>query len=207
MVHHHAQLRTKYDYLDSNTRLQYQTCAKSAQEQTTNAVGMNCLNSLVKYRNLLQVVEQGRTRGGPSWGVESHPKGRLTMVFDKAEMPYVGPHQGLRHLGVLQAPVRYLAMRSKGANLVGHHGAVAGLYQAPVPPRGGKRKAEESLPEEMQLFSGNTGQKKGKYFLDFRVPMPSDSKSITADQIKEAILGHNRTKNGRGGTRRTAHVA
>ena len=65
LVHHHAQLRTKFEYLNSNARLLYTTWAKAAQDFQTNAVGMNCLNSLFKYHNMLQVIEQGRTRGGP----------------------------------------------------------------------------------------------------------------------------------------------
>ena len=104
-VHHHAQLRIKFEHLSANVRTTYTVWTKAAQDYSTNAVGMNCLNSFVKYRNMLKVIEQGRTRGGPSWSVETHPTGKLHMVSDKAEMPYIGPHQGLKHLGVIQHAV------------------------------------------------------------------------------------------------------
>ena len=104
------------------------------------------------------------------------------MVFDRAEMPFIGPQQGLRNLGVIQTAVRYLDERAKGRNPGEHHRAVAGLYTAQSPPRGGKRKAEDNLPEELQLFTESTGHKKGKYFLDLRVSLPSDPQQIIANQ-------------------------
>ena len=63
--HHHAQFRTKFDHLAQRAKLTYQTWTKNAQDYDTNAVCMNCLNSLVKYKHMLQVIEQGRSRGGP----------------------------------------------------------------------------------------------------------------------------------------------
>ena len=127
LVHHHAQLKIKFEHLAANVRSTYTVWTKAAQDYTTNAVGMNCLNCLVKYRNMLQVIEQGRTSGGPSWSVETHPKGKLHMVFDKAERPYIEPQQGLKHLGVIRNAVRYLDDRSKGTNPGENHLAVAGL--------------------------------------------------------------------------------
>ena len=142
---------------------------------------------MVKYKHMLQVIEQKRSRGGPSWSVESHRKGQLHMVFDRAEMPYVGPQQGLKHLGVIQSAIRYLDERSKGRNPGEHHKAVAGLYKAQSSPRGGKRKAEQNLPEELQLFSDSTGPKKGRYHLDLKAPLPSDPQQVIANRFVQLM--------------------
>ena len=120
------------------------------------------MNSLIKYRNLLQVMDQAANRGCPSWGVEKNQRGQLSMVFDRPEMPYAG-QQGLKHLGAIQEAVRFLDERSRQTNPGAGHKAIAGAYKAPSATQGNKRKAEDNLPEELQLFLPSTGQKKGKY--------------------------------------------
>ena len=108
------------------------------------------------------------------------------MVFDRPDMPYAG-QQGLKHLGAIQEAVRFLDERSRQTNPGVAHKAIAGAYKAPSAAQGNKRKAEDQLPEELQLFLPSTGQKKGKYYLDLRIPMPTDSAKIIADQSRARI--------------------
>ena len=110
------------------------------------------------------------------------------MVFDRPDMPYAG-QQGLKHFGAIQEAVRFLDERSRQTNPGAAHKAIAGAYKAPNATQGNKRKAEDNLPEELQLFQSSTGQKKGKYYLDLRIPMPQDPAKIVADRIRERIIG------------------
>ena len=108
------------------------------------------------------------------------------MIFDRPEMPYTG-QQGLKHLGAIQDAVRYLDERSNQANPSPAHKAIAGAYKATNASQGSKRKAEDQLPEELMIFLPSPGQKRGKYFMELKIPMPSDPGKIIADQVKERI--------------------
>ena len=131
-------------------------------------------------------MDQAAYRGAPSWGVEKTQRGRLTMVFDRADMPYTR-QQGLKNLGVIQDAIRYLDVRSKQTNPGVAHQAIPGQYKVAQGAQGSKRKAEDHLPEDLQLFLPNTAQKKGKYFLDLRISMPDDKAKVVAEQLREAI--------------------
>ena len=110
------------------------------------------------------------------------------MVFDRPEMPYTG-QQGLKHLGAIQDAVRYLDERSKQTNPSLAHKAIAGYYKAPNASQGSKRKAEDQLPEDLMIFLPSTGQKRGKYFMELKVPMPPEPGKIIAEQVRERIAG------------------
>ena len=66
LVHHHARLRINFEQLGRRAKLTYETWIKNAGACETNAVGMNCRNSLVKYANMLQVIEHGGASGPPA---------------------------------------------------------------------------------------------------------------------------------------------
>ena len=117
------------------------------------------------------------------------------MVYDRPDMPYSG-QQGLKHLGAIQDAIRYLYVRAKQTDPGTAHQAVAGHYKAPAASQGNKRKAEEHLPEDLQLFLPSTAQKKGKYFLDLRISLPVDQSKIIAEQIRAEIsdtIGHGKS--------------
>ena len=90
------------------------------------------------------------------------------MVFTQAEMPDLHSGGGLRHLGVIQEAAQYLDQRSKRGVDPGHrYRAITGTHVRSSRP---KRKAEDSLPQDPQLFADATPHLNGMYMLELKVP-------------------------------------
>ena len=136
---HHPSLRPKFGGLEERAINLYNEWINKAKECESNAIGMACRNSMFRYANMMEVLQQGSNRGPPEWGTESNARGRLQLVFIKAEMPYLHSGGGLRHLGVIQEAAKYLDERSKRGKAPGHrYKAVTG---SAAPKSRPKRKA------------------------------------------------------------------
>ena len=100
-------------------------------------------------------------------------------------MPYIQSNGGLKDLVVIQTATQYLDERNKrGINPGIRFKAITGPINMTTDKTSRpKRKAEDPLPAELQLFTDSTGRKKGLDFLDLRVPFPSDKTKSVGNRI------------------------